>query len=329
MRCLSLLFTLLTIFAFERSAAAHGMMTAYLEVTESKPGLAVGTWKLPVPSRDAMPEIEGCTRSDNVAETAEGQRSQYVYQIRFQCDGALAGRQLRMRGLGLTVTEAVVRIALSNSTTVSHVISAREASWTIPAAQRWPAVFARYTALGVEHILTGADHLLFVLGLVLLIGVDRKKEIAWTATFFTLAHSLTLSATALSLVQVSAAAAEATIAATLVLLALDIGRKEATGRPRTTAFVFGLVHGFGFAGALGDIGLPQGAIGPALLAFNVGVELGQLGFVLVILLFFAIAKRWLAIAAAPAASRLGTYAIGSFGIFWMLQRWSVILNHRL
>ena len=307
------------------------MMTAYLEVTESSQGVVVGTWKLPVPSRDVMPEIEGCGRVDRATENDDGQKSNFVYQISFRCSGALAGRQLQIKGLGVTVTEAVVRIALSNGTTASHVLGKHDVSWTIPKAQGWLSVSARYATLGVEHILTGADHLLFVLGLVLLIGVDRRREIAWTATFFTLAHSLTLSAVALGLVRVSSLAAEATIAATLVLLALDIGRKGAAKRPRTTAFVFGLVHGFGFAGALGEIGLPKGAIAPALFAFNVGVELGQLAFVVVIVLAFEVVKKLAKENARPVAALgvFGTYAIGSLGSFWMLQRWSILLSQRL
>ncbi len=317
-------------FTLVSPALAHGMMAAYLEITESSEGVVVGTWKLPVPSRDVMPEIEGCRRIDQASENDEGQKSNFVYQISFRCGGALAGRQLQIKGLGVTVTEAVVRVAFASGATASHVLGKHEPSWSIPQTQRWSSVFARYAALGVEHILTGADHLLFVLGLVLLIGVDKRREIAWTATFFTLAHSLTLSATALGLVRVSSAAAEATIAATLVLLAQDIGRKEATKRPRVTAFVFGLVHGFGFAGALGEIGLPKGAIAPALLAFNVGVELGQLAFVVLVVLVFGIVKKLANKSERPALvlGSVGTYAIGSLGIFWMLQRWSLLLSQR-
>ncbi len=332
MRWFCSFFALLFVVVVARPVDAHGMMTAYLEITETASGVAVGTWKLPVPSRDVTAEIEGCTRSELANQLPDGQTSQHVYQVTFQCPGSLAGRELKISGLGVTVSEAVVRIALSNGTTASHVLGKRESIWRVPATQSTSAVLARYVALGVEHILTGPDHLLFVLGLVLLVGTDRKKEIAWTATFFTLAHSITLSATVLGVLRVSSAAAEATIAATLVLLALDLGRAQAARRPRSTAFAFGLVHGLGFAGALSEIGLPQGAIAPALFAFNLGVELGQLGFVVAILILFAgVQQRFWGdrMRRVIFLHQAGTYAIGSFGVFWMLQRWVVIMSHRL
>jgi hydrogenase/urease accessory protein HupE len=187
-------------------------------------------------------------------------------------------------------------------------------------------VVASYAALGVEHILRGVDHLLFVLGLVLL--VRGRREILWTITAFTLGHSVTLALATLGVVNAPTRLVEALIAASIVVVALELTRGRdlvddaARGlslllrRPWLVAFTFGLLHGFGFAGALAQIGLPRGEIPLAVLSFNLGIELGQSTFAAAILTLVALLPlRW------HAASRLAAaYGIGALGMLWLYER---------
>lgn len=183
-------------------------------------------------------------------------------------------------------------------------------------------VIKTYTMLGIEHILLGIDHLLFVLALIMI--TKGKWKILKTITAFTIAHSITLSLAALGYVNFSGAPVEAVIAMSIVFLALEIlkninGEQTLTSRkPWIVAFSFGLLHGFGFAGALSEIGLPQQEIPMALAFFNIGVELGQLIFVLVVLgaiKLLSMYKKW------PSYSKqTPAYAIGSVAAFWMIQR---------
>ncbi len=308
-------------------AFGHGMVTAYLEIRETSPGMGAATWRLPdgVQGIVATPELSGCQVTD--ASTGdERARASGVTHYRIRCNEAFLGKELRISGFAPPIGEAVVRTTLTDGSVASQILSVTRPTWTIPGEQPWTSVLPRYLALGVEHIASGADHLLFVLGLVLLIGASRRREILWTATAFTAAHSITLTATALEWFRIPSAVAEAMIAGTLVLLALDIGKGTAR-HPRSLAFVFGLVHGFGFAGALSEIGLPDGALAPALLAFNVGVEIGQvlfIGAVLATLALVALAAQRRPIAERTVAT-CATYAVGGLGMFWFVQRVSVLL----
>jgi len=181
--------------------------------------------------------------------------------------------------------------------------------------------------LGAEHILTGIDHLMFVLGLLLLVGVRWRLLQAVTA--FTVAHSLTLGASALGLVHAPSAMIEALVALSIVYVAGELanrfrGQEPLTARyPWLIAFIFGLLHGFAFAGALADVGLPKDAVPLSLLLFNLGVEAGQLIFVgaaiLAILALRPVRAR-LPAAADRIALRLPPYAIGAFAAFWVLER---------
>ena len=188
-------------------------------------------------------------------------------------------------------------------------------------------VVKTYTVLGIEHILTGFDHLLFVLALVLL--VHGVRRLIATVTAFTLAHSLTLVAATLGWMQVAGPPVEAAIALSIVFVAAEIVRSR-QGRagmtqhyPWAVAFVFGLLHGLGFASALAEVGLPQSAVPTALLFFNVGVELGQLVFIAVVLGVIATARRLGRRSAAPKPPwlwRLPPYVIGGSASYWMLER---------
>ena len=185
------------------------------------------------------------------------------------------------------------------------------------------AAAGRYTSLGIEHILEGYDHLLFVFALLLI--VSNGWMLVKTITAFTLAHSITLALATLGIVGLPPRPVEAAIALSIVFLAVEImhardGRIGLTYRsPWLVAFGFGLLHGFGFAGALADIGLPQAEVPVALLFFNVGVEIGQLMFVLVVVAFGWMVKR------VPArlpeiAGLLPAYVIGSVAMYWLMER---------
>ncbi len=196
----------------------------------------------------------------------------------------------------------------------------------VPAAQSALEVAADYLRLGVHHLLTGLDHVAFILGLLLLVSGRRRLLVAITA--FTLGHSLTLGLAALGLVHLPQPLVEISIAATIIALGVEAVRAAGAAGPgpiaRHPAVLcagFGLVHGLGFAGALAETGLPQGAIVPALLAFNAGIELGQLAIVAVVALLVALARRTTGAARFGIAPRLALATlVGSAGSFWLLQR---------
>jgi hydrogenase/urease accessory protein HupE len=192
-------------------------------------------------------------------------------------------------------------------------------------------VAAAYFWLGVNHILLGVDHLLFVLALIILVRGWRR--ICFTITAFTIAHSITLAAATLGFVHVPGPPVEAAIALSIALVAAEIinsarGRGSLTARlPWIVAFAFGLLHGFGFAGALSEVGLPNHAIPIALLFFNIGVEVGQLLFVAGVLVLFALLHRISTALVRLEESRLqqwmqlgGAYCIGGVASFWLIER---------
>jgi len=296
-------------------AGAHGMRTAYLEIVEGAPGVAVATFRSTVADPLASPRFPGgCA-----VTPAEDASSPYTRSFVLQCDGPLAGRELGVDGLGPILSEAVVRVALHSGEGASAILTPERPDLTIHGRRSALATLGAYVELGVVHIAEGPDHLLFLLALVLYLR--RARAIFAAETAFTVSHTLSYSATALGLVRVSSAAAEACIALSLVLLAGEVARRrEAPPRAITgaaSALIFGLVHGLGFAGGLSEIGVPDGAAAVALAGFAVGVELGQVAFLIVALL----AVHGLSRLVEPARLGLaGGYAIGAAGAFWLTQR---------
>ena len=247
----------------------------------------------------------------------------YSERWRVRRAGGLIGQTLRIDGLASGVTDVLVRVERADGTAqVTRLLPANPV-FVVDASAGRGEVARTYLGLGVQHILLGVDHLLFVLALLLIVkGVGR---VVATVTAFTVAHSITLAAATLGLVHVPNPPVEAAIALSIVFVAAEIvhglqGRPGLTARwPWVVAFTFGLLHGFGFASALSEIGLPQNAIPLALFFFNVGVELGQLIFVGAFAIgAMLIARapihwpRWTALAPA--------YAIGSMAMFWVIQR---------
>lgn len=303
-------------------ADAHEVRPAYLELREAGPNAYLMTWKQPV-SGEARLVLRPRLPPDcfvTGATTIEPAPASVIERSRITCSESLEGRRIHIAGLERTMTSVYVRTqwrsgeesaALANPSTPDIVLGAGPA----------PAL-ARYVGLGVEHILGGYDHLAFVAGLVLLVTGVRRLVLALTA--FTVAHSLTLGAAALGKVGLPSWPVETAIALSIVLVGYEAVRlaRGQTGwsvtYPWLVAFGFGLLHGFGFAGALADIGLPDSARIAALLLFNIGVEIGQLICVAVLLTALALARRF---GAQPATARLvGGYGVGITGAFWLVQR---------
>src|SRR5262245_37050233 len=246
-----------------------------------------------------------------------------VQTWRFRVLDPLHGQTIGIAGLENTMTDALVRAVFLDGTSWVRRLTPQEPSATIPLIQSGWSVAGLYLKLGVEHILLGVDHLLFVLALLI---ITRG---AWllirTVTAFTVAHSITLALATLGYVHVPSAPVEALIALSIAFVAVEIVR-QSEGRagltaeaPWLVAFTFGLLHGLGFAGALSEIGLPDGHIPLALLFFNVGVEIGQVMFIAAMLCALAMIRRirgrwprWTGLAA--------PYAIGSIAMFWVIER---------
>ncbi|HVY66742.1 MAG TPA: HupE/UreJ family protein, partial [Gammaproteobacteria bacterium] len=249
--------------------------------------------------------------------------------VRFQhgalhCPGGLGGKQFRVAGLADTQTDVLLRIEHLDGSSSNQRLTRDAPAVTIPERPSALEVVRTYVVLGVEHILLGVDHLLFVLALLLLVrGVRRLVA---TVTAFTVAHSITLGAATLGFVHVPPAPVEAVIALSILFLASELARRHAGGEadlterfPWLVAFSFGLLHGFGFAGALSEVGMPAQAVPLALLFFNVGVEIGQLAFIGAVLGVGWLIRRS-ALHAPRQWQRLAAYAIGSVAAFWVVER---------
>lgn len=303
-------------------AVAHPLDPALLQVRETAPGLLDVAWKTSrIVAGSLDPELpERCHQRGS--RTAHGDERSVTWRWRVECGGeSLVGARFAVRGLDAGNGEALLRLELLDGRLVQTVLRPRESELTVPARADALDVMRSYGVLGVEHILGGFDHLLFVLGLVLLIG--GRRAILSTLTAFTAGHSVTLALAALGMVDVPTRMIEVMIAASIVVVAVELADARRASpssllrrRPWLVAFGFGLLHGFGFAGALAEIGLPHGDIPPALLAFNVGIELGQIAFATAMLLVLAaLPRRW------HDASRLAAaYAIGGLAMLWVFER---------
>jgi len=243
------------------------------------------------------------------------------WQIRYP--GGLVGQTIRIEGNATGVTDVIARVERMDGSSQVERLAAGSPAFIVRAPAGVTEIAWSYTVLGFEHILGGIDHLLFVLALLLI--VRGGKRIVITITAFTVAHSITLVAATLGLVSVPGPPVEAIIALSIVFVAAELihgrqGKPGLTARaPWIVAFSFGLLHGFGFAGALAETGLPQTAIPVALLMFNVGVELGQLFFVAVVLLLAKLGQ--ILVSKEPAwVLPASAYAIGSVAAFWTIER---------
>ena len=302
------------------------MAPALLDLRESPTGDVAVMWKisaLRAPGVEVRPILPASCRAqpDPVTTTEEG--GGIVARWTVSCGPAgLVGGRIGIAGLEGAKIDGLMRVTLADGRHFQTVLRAREPFATIPERPRQVDVVRAYAALGVEHILTGGDHLLFVFGLLML--VDTIGVLLKTVTAFTVGHSVTLSLAVLGFARLPSAPIEATIAASVLALAVELAREPASPTvmrrfPWVMAFAFGLLHGLGFAGALREVGLPSGEVPLALLAFNCGIELGQLVFIAVVL-----AARWalrrLDVRLPVWAYRVPVYAMGSLAAFWCIER---------
>lgn len=305
-------------------AWSHEVRPAYLELRETEPGIFSVLWKVPMKGELQL-GIEPLLPStaQPLTPVLSQQRNNAAIQTWRITAPDLRGQSIGIAGLEHTLTDALVRIEFADATSWVRRLTPDQTQVTIPLQPDAWSVSGDYFTLGVEHILLGIDHLLFVLGLLLI--ASGVKTLVKTITAFTLAHSITLAASALDLIHVPVAPVEAVIALSILFVALEKLRARpgrtslALRSPWIVAFLFGLLHGVGFASALGEVGLPQQHIPLALLFFNVGVEAGQLAFVGAVLVLMAGMRRlWQGI---PVwLEKIPPYAIGSLAMFWVLER---------
>ena len=256
-------------------------------------------------------------------ERREVSRGALVETSGLHCSGPIDGHIVGLTNLDNSITDTLVRIApLGRAVQVARLTADTPQISVTPRASRF-AILQTYVLLGVGHIISGLDHLLFVIALVLLVVGGRR--IVATVTAFTLAHSITLGAATLGFVAVPRKPVEICIALSILFVASEIVKsgsdrdRLAQRAPWIAAFAFGLLHGFGFAGALSEVGLPNGEIPIALLAFNIGVEIGQLAIVALMLVAIYFVQRF-GTSLLPKTKMAAAYATGSIAAYWMIVR---------
>jgi hydrogenase/urease accessory protein HupE len=322
-RLLAFLITLLLL-TLAVPAAADELRPGYLELTQK----SERNWdvKLKAPVRGGMaanvtPVLpQGCTLGEARRELVEGS---LISRWQAVCTHSLVGAKVGLTGLDKTVSDALVRIAPLGRPVQAARLTVSAPLTQVAARAGGFQVALTYFVLGIEHIVAGYDHLLFVLSLVLLLS--GGWVIARTVTAFTIAHSITLIGATLGLVGVSQKPVEICIALSIVFLAVEVVKRDPE-RPRLSerlpwliAFLFGLLHGFGFAGALAEIGMPEGEVPVALLTFNLGVEAGQIAIVMVALGMLAFIGR-ISTVALGRFKHIAAYVIGTTASFWFIAR---------
>jgi hydrogenase/urease accessory protein HupE len=316
-------------------AQAHEVRPGYLQLRELDSGTYELVWKVPAKGGKRLGLYvrlpDHCRGSEPVGRFVGGA---YVERSKLRCAGALVGHELRIDGLEETRTDVLARVEHANGSSQTVRLTPDVPAFRVAAPEGPWQVVKTYFVLGMEHILLGIDHLLFVLALLFLVG--SWARLIGTITAFTVAHSLTLAAAALGWVHVPQAPVEAAIALSIVFVAAEVlhsrqGRVGLAARkPWVVAFVFGLLHGLGFAGALRELGLPEHAIPLALAFFNIGVEAGQILFVLSVfgvlwLIRVLSVRAGTQVATGPwrgadSVARPAAYFIGTLAAFWVFDR---------
>lgn len=314
------------------SVIAHESRPAYLEIKETAPGQYSVLWRTPVLSGMRLPLVLKIPDDvKNLEPPAVQELTDSLLERRSIDAGpnGFAGKRIEFVGLQLTITDVLVRVEMLDGRKWTTIARPSQPWVEIAGSQSWWEVLGTYIVEGVRHILFGADHLLFVLGLLLI--VKDRWMLVKTITAFTVAHSITLAIATLGYAEAPMLPLNAAIALSILFLGPEIvrswrGETSFTLRhPWVVAFAFGLLHGFGFASALTGAGLPRGDLPLALLSFNIGVEVGQLGFVALILALersFPILEirwpRW--------AQALPGYTVGSLGAYWTVQRVAMLFG---
>jgi hydrogenase/urease accessory protein HupE len=325
-RVIFLLFAMLTLALGFSKAHADDIRLAYLQLTEIEPDIYQVLWK--VPARGQNERLSLSVMFDEQVKTLQEPVAGFIGNAHLQRwtmarTGGLTGTTIGFNGMASASMEVLLQIDTLDGATFIHRVTPDAPTYMVAAQPGLLQVVATYLVLGIEHILIGIDHLLFVLVLLMLVRSTRKLVL--TITAFTIAHSITLSLAALNLIHVPVPPVEACIALSIVFVVTEVihSKRGTPGlteqRPWLVAFIFGLLHGLGFAAALGEIGLPQTAVPAALLFFNIGVEVGQLLFVGIVLsLWWAL--RHLSITVPLWVRMAPSYAIGSVASFWVFER---------
>jgi hydrogenase/urease accessory protein HupE len=320
------LLIVLILVSFTPRVEAHRLQPAYLEINEQSAGKFSILWKRPfIGSRpmNIYPQLpSGCSNlTEPIVQTlASGAVERWFVDCG---ESGMINETIVIGGLPATQTDTLLRVQMLDGSMHTTVLRPDSPSFLVPEKTSKSKIAGSYLLLGIEHILGGFDHLLFVLGLLLI--VQSTMLLIKTITSFTIAHSVTLAMATLGFVHVPQAPVEAVIALSIIFLATELSKQHrgetglTTKAPWLVALTFGLLHGFGFAGALTEVGLPQTDIPLALLFFNVGVEAGQLMFVAGVLCVTWMIKKmnfkW------PVWVEHGpAYAIGSLAAFWFIQR---------
>ena len=314
------------------AARGHESRPAYLELKETAPGRFSVLWRTPVLAGMRLPVV--LKLPDGVKDLQEPVVQELADSLveRRSIDAGpdgLAGRRIGFDGLEFTITDVLVRAEMLDGRSWTAIARASQPWVDVAASQTRSEAVGTYLVQGIRHILFGADHMIFVLGLLLI--VKDRWMLVKTVSAFTVAHSITLAVATLGYASVPVVPLNAAIAMSILFLGPEIvrswrGETSLTlRRPWLVAFAFGLLHGFGFASGLSTLGVPRGEIVLGLLWFNVGVELGQLGFVALVLAlehsFRVLEVRW------PRwVEALPGYTVGSLGAYWTVQRVALLLG---
>jgi HupE/UreJ protein len=332
MRCALLLGVVLLLVVVVDGLHAHEVRPAYLELRQTGPETYHAFWKVPARGELRLGLYVRLPEScQHVAPPAGSHVTDaFIERFAVTCPGGLSGGMILIDGLAATLTDVLARVERADGTTQVVQLTPSTPAFVVEASPGRAQVAGTYLRLGVEHILRGLDHLLFVLGLLVLVG-RRGTLMFKTVTAFTVAHSLTLGAATLGIVSVPAAPLNAVIALSILFVGVEIARQQrgATSltieHPWGAAFGFGLLHGFGYASGLSTLGLPAHEIVMALLLFNIGVEMGQLGFVA---LYYALrnAFRTLEVSLPRWVDAMPAYVIGSLGAYWTIAQMAVLFK---
>jgi hypothetical protein len=311
---------------------AHPLAPSSLRLVEAKDGVVLQRFRTPAmrPVGSSLVPIvpRGCALLAPPRVTRTGSAVEETKHLR--CEGSVVGKTFTVRGVANARANVVWQLLLADGTTAQGLLHGRADSFDVPSRTRPIAVFGAYLRLGVEHLITGFDHVLFLLALLFIL--DRRGALAFAITAFTLGHSASLALTALDVVRVPEGPVEVAIAASLVFMALEILRRRRLGpagqlerRPALFAGLFGLVHGLGFAAVLAEAGLPAAAAPEALLGFNLGIEIGQLALVACAPAAAATLRRFLPPRLLP--GRLAAaYVTGSLAAMWIVERALVLVT---
>jgi hypothetical protein len=315
-----------------RPAEGHEIRPGLLEITETNPGWYEVTWKVPMRGNmvlaiePVLPTSLEPVGLPSVRQVPGAKIERATYQSKGE---GLAGETIAINGLSALQIDVIVRIQGNDGKMQSARLTPPRPSFVVPATPSLLGLCGMYMLVGIEHILLGVDHLLFVFGLLLI--VDGRWRLVKTITAFTIAHSITLAVATFGYAKAPVEPLNAAIALSILFLGPEVVRvwRDQTSltirMPWLVAFIFGLLHGFGFASGLANLGVSGSELLLTLLAFNVGVEVGQIGFVLLIIAmawsFRVLLVHW------PRWVRMAPgYAVGSLGAFWTIQRVGVLFG---